>query len=288
MKIAMTGYSGFIGTKLEKLLIRKGNEVVHINRILLKKEKESELTGLISGCDAVINLAGATINQRWTKANKKEIIDSRIETTRQLVNAIDKSTKRPRIFISASAVGIYPFDVVADESYPHHGHNFLSFVCSKWEEEAQKTNKGVRLAIVRFGVVLGREGGALPQMTPPFRYYLGARIGSGKQGFPWIHIADATNAIHYILQSPHISGIVNITAPEPTTNAQFTNTLAEVLRKPALFVIPRFVLKLLLGEREIMITRGQQVTPAKLTENGFLFRFPRLKDALQNLITGRP
>jgi uncharacterized protein (TIGR01777 family) len=284
MKIAITGYSGFIGTKLEKLLLRKGDEVVRIHRQLLQKENGTELGELLTGCDAVINLAGATINQRWTATNKSRIMSSRTETTRHLVEAMNKLKKKPRVFISASAVGIYPFDVTADESFPMKGDNFLSLVCSKWEDEARKTDKEIRLALVRFGVVLGREGGALAQILPPFRYYLGAKIGSGKQGFPWIHISDATNAIHYILQTAQIRGVVNITAPEQTTNAQFTNTLADILKRPAFFTIPRFVFKLILGEREIMITRGQQVLPTKLSENGFRFRFTTIKEALRNLI----
>lgn len=284
MRIAISGSSGFIGKHLTTFFAGQGDTVVPLPHSLFGKEDSKELEVSLSGCDVVINLAGSTINQRWTKASKRNILNSRIEVTRQLVSVINHMPVKPSLFISASAVGIYPDSGVYTESNLSEGRGFLAEVCSRWEDEAQKLSPDVRLAITRFGVVLGKDGGAFPKMLLPFRLFAGGRIASGKQGFSWIHIDDVLRGIQFIITREHLSGIINFVSPEPITNQILTESIAKVLHRPAWIPLPAFIFRLLYGEGEAMITRGQQAYPARLLSAGYIFRYTDIRRALYSLI----
>ncbi|MBP9579354.1 MAG: TIGR01777 family oxidoreductase, partial [Parabacteroides sp.] len=220
---------------------------------------------------------------RWTKAYKQEIMNSRVDTTRQLVTAINNLDNAPSLFISVSAVGIYASNGIHNESSQSLSTDFLAQVCKAWENEASQLKPSTRLVIARLGVVLGADGGAAPIMLTPFRFYLGSTFGSGKQGFSWIHMEDLLRAFEFIIDNNSICGIVNLTSPEITTNKQFCKTVAQVLRKPCWFSIPSFVLKLLLGESHILITKGQQAFPEVLLNNGYIFSYSKLSDAIKSI-----
>jgi hypothetical protein len=228
---------------------------------------------------AVINLAGAPIAGRWTPKYKKEIMDSRTDVTRKLADAVTS----PLVFISASAVGIYPDGEMVDETCKKTAGNYLSEVCTRWETEAAKLPEDAALAIMRLGVVLDNKGGALPKMLLPFRLGLGGPIAGGQQGFSWIHIDDLINAFVFVLER-RLTGIFNLTAPEVTDNLGFTQTLGKVLHRPVIMPLPAFALKLAFGEGAQVLTDGQKAVPARLKKDGFVFQFPELKPALAHLL----
>jgi uncharacterized protein (TIGR01777 family) len=233
----------------------------------------------------VINLAGASISKRWTSKYKQEIMDSRVLTTRRLVTALNQMAAPPSLCISVSAVGIYPDSGVHGESSPMRGTGFLTHVCESWEQEARMLKPGIRLVITRFGVVLGKEGGAAPLMLAPFRFFVGSIIGNGRQGLPWIHIDDLANAIQWLIEQKQVSGVVNFVSPQLTNNEQFSKTAAKVMHRPCWFRIPAFVFKIILGEGHTMVTSGQQVVPDVLIHGGFKFRYPKLEDAIRSIIS---
>lgn len=284
MKIAISGSSGFIGHHLMDFFSVRGDEVVQLKHSDFSRKSDRSLKEALGGCDTVINLAGATINCRWTAAAKRKIMNSRVETTRMLVTAINEMPVKPSLFISASAVGIYPDEGVYTESNVAEGRSFLADVCIHWEEEAQKLSTDVRLVIVRFGVVLAADGGALPKMLIPFRLFVGGKIGSGEQGFSWIHIDDVVHAMQFVIENPGLSGVVNFVSPQPVNNQLFTRVVSDSLGRPAWFTIPRFVFRILYGEGEILVTKGQQVYPARLLSAGYNFRYPDLRLALNSIL----
>lgn len=283
MKIAISGSSGFIGKHLTSFFEERGEVVVHLTHSLFSDSNNEQLREALTGCDIVINLAGATINQRWTNEAKRKILDSRLDVTRKLVSIINESEIKPSLFISTSAVGIYPNDGVYTENNASEGVGFLSEVCACWEDEAQKLSPDVRLVIIRLGVVLATDGGALPKMALPFRLFIGGKIASGEQGFSWIHIEDVLYGILHLIHHPELSGVVNMVSPQPTVNYLFTEELAAVLHRPAWFTVPVFALRFLYGEGEVMMTEGQQAYPARLLSSGYTFRFGELHLALRNL-----
>lgn len=283
MKIAITGSTGFIGKHLTSFLIEKGVEVHAIKREHLLPDQKSQLVSLLNGCDAVINMAGTSINCRWTKTNKEKIRNSRVMTTRVLVQVINELEVKPEVLISISAVGIYTNKEVWSERAGTYGKGFLASVCLEWEAEAKKVSPDVRLVIPRLGVVLGKDGGAFPKMYLPFRYFAGGRIASGNQGFSWIHIDDLIEVFWTILNNKNIKGVIHCTAPQMCDNMIFTYTLAKVINKPVLLHIPSFVFKVLYGESASLITKGQKVFPYKLLNYGFMFQYPEIKTALKNL-----
>lgn len=284
MKIAISGASGFIGTHLSGYFSEKCVEVVPLKHTYFRDTSDDRLLEALQGVDVVINLAGVSINQRWTSAAKREIMDSRILSTRRLVSLINGMTKKPSLFISASAIGIYPLAGTYSETSASEGTGFLAAVCRHWEEEAQKVSTDVRLAITRLGVVLDRNGGALPKMLLPFRLFLGGEISSGDQGFSWIHIDDLLRAMWLLITRQDLSGIFNFTAPQPITNSMFTRAVSEVMHRPAWFTVPSFVFLLLYGEGSVLITEGQQVYPARLIAAGYTFCYPDIWIALRNLL----
>lgn len=283
MKIAITGASGFIGKKLCDFFQRNNHTPVALSRSMLASPEG--LISTLEGTDIVINLAGASISKRWTSKYKQEIMDSRVLTTRRLVTALNQMAAPPSLCISVSAVGIYPDSGVHGESSPMRGTGFLTHVCESWEQEARMLNSGIRLVIARFGVVLGKEGGAAPLMLVPFRFFAGSIIGNGRQGLPWIHIDDLVKAMQWLIDHKQVTGVVNFVSPQLTNNEQFSKTAAKVMHRPCWFRIPTFVFQIILGEGHTMVTSGQQVVPDVLIHGGFKFRYPKLEDAIRSIIS---
>lgn len=234
--------------------------------------------------DVVINLAGASIFTRWTEEAKRIIRESRITATRNLVEAVEGS--RIQTFFSTSAVGYYGFhgeEVLTEESAP--GNDFLAQLAQDWEKEAWKAaERGCRLVITRFGIVLGEKGGALGQMIPLFEKYLGGPMGSGKQWFSWIHIEDLVRAFLFLLDHPEISGPVNFTSPNPVQNHTLAKALGRAMHRPSFFPAPGFMLKLILGEFGAVLLEGQRVIPQRLLKSGFQFRYPEIDQALEKIL----
>ena len=299
MKIFITGGTGFVGSGLVQGLAGPDREIVLLTRSSKGKRPRDGVT-LVEGdprvpggweeaaadAQVVINLAGASIFQRWTDRTKKEIMDSRILTAGNLVRVMSSSPIPGRVFLSASAVGYYGArgDETLTES-SSSGNDFLAQVTKAWEAEAMKADKaGVRTVIMRFGVVLEDKGGALGQMMPLFRLGLGGRLGSGKQWFSWIHRSDLVGAAEFLLQNKDVDGAFNFTAPEPVSNSAFTAALAKVLRRPAFLPAPAFALKIVLGEFAGVLLEGQKVLPKRLEELGFEFRFPDIDSALGDIL----
>ena len=241
-------------------------------------------TALFKDTDAVVNLVGEGISDRpWTMERKFMIKSSRIDATRVLVSMVARARRRPKVFVSGSAVGFYgsvPDGEVTEDS--PKGKGFLSGICSDWEHEAEAVRElGVRLALLRTGIVIERRGGALKKLMLPFRYYLGGPLGSGRQGFPWVHREDVLGAILHIIQNETLSGPVNVVAPETLTMKQFCEALGKAMKRPSWLPVPAFMLQLILGEMSEMLLTGQNVTPQKLLKSGYAFQYPRVQEALQ-------
>lgn len=295
MKIFLTGGTGFVGKSLAPALIRGGHEVTILTRSrkggrpgvsLVEGDptQEGGWQAAIKEHDAVINLAGASIFTRWTDESKKIIRESRLLTTRNLVGALEGA--RVRHFFSTSAVGYYGFhkdEVLTEESLP--GDDFLAQLGQDWEKEARKAEKkGCRVVITRFGIVLGEKGGALGQMIPLFRKYLGGPLGSGNQWFSWIHIEDLTAAFLFLLEHPEFSGPVNFTAPNPVRNRELAKAIGKAMGRPSFLPAPGFMLKLVLGEFGSILLEGQRVIPQRLLKSGFQFRYPEIEQAIERII----
>jgi hypothetical protein len=240
----------------------------------------------MEGFHAVVHLGGANISEgRWTPARKAEIRSSRIDTTRVLVDALAALKKKPGVFVCASAIGFYGDrgDEVLTESSPP-GHGFLADVCREWEAEADRaTESGLRVVKLRIGFVLGKDGGALAQMAPAFRAFVGGRLGSGRQWMPWIHAADVAELFVYAAEN-EISGVWNATSPNPVSNAEFTRQMGKALRRPAIFPVPPMALKLAFGELGQHMLDSARVIPEAASNAGFPFRYPQLAAALGDLL----
>ena len=300
MKIVGTGLTGMIGRRLVQVL-KKDHEVVCLRRKIsspssadLKeivwdpgKGDPSDSAPVLEGADAVINLSGENIaGKRWTSSQKEVLRSSRLVTTRALVDGMRACASKPKVFLSASAIGFYgPRDSKAVDETAAAGRDFLSGLCQEWETAAGEAEAlGVRTVFLRTGIVLAKEGGALAKMTPPFRCFLGGPLGSGEQMMSWVHIEDEVNAIAHCLRTAQISGPVNLTAPHPVSMREFASRLGSVLRRPSLLPVPGFALKLLLGEMSQMLLTGQNCSPAKLVRSGFIFKHPRLEPALKDIL----
>jgi uncharacterized protein len=282
MKVLISGSTGFVGKSLAAALTGKGFEVVSAGRADFAEGVDA-LAVKVSQVDVVVNLAGAPIVARWSASYKKEILDSRIKTTKMLADAIVLATKKPGLFISTSAVGIYPDGEVFTEANARYGHDFLAKVCTDWEAEAMKAASHTRVAIFRLGVVLSAKGGALPKLLLPFKLGLGGPIAGGKQGFSWIHMDDLINAYLFVIEK-QLGGVFNLSAPEISDNAGFTRALGSALKRPAILPVPAFALRLVYGEGASALTNGQKVISERLQKEGFVFRFPDLETALMDLL----
>jgi uncharacterized protein len=283
MKIAITGSTGFIGSRLSAYFESLKWTVIPITRDDLSRS-DDELSAMIEGTDVIINLAGAPIIARHTSALKKEIYDSRINTTHKLVNAIKISSKPPLQFISGSAVGIYSEKTINTEVSYEYASDFSAVVVNDWEEAARQVEKYSSLTIVRLGIVLDGKEGALPTMAKPFKMGVGGKIGSGAQMFSWIHIEDLIKAFHFLIEGRK-SGIYNLTSPGYLRNSDFTQVLAKTLNKPAVFTVPEFALKLIYGDGAKTLTSGQAVYPERLINEGFVFKYPVIEKALNDLLS---
>lgn len=283
MNIAISGAGGFIGKQLTIYFQAKGNDVRSISRIDVKTSV-AEVVSQLSEVDVIINLAGAPIIGRWTKRYKKALFESRVNTTHKIVEAISLMDKKPQLLISASAIGMYSQEGEQTESHFKMADDFLGQICHAWELEAKKAIPFTRVAITRFGIVLGKEGGMLRRLLPLFRKGLGGKIASGRQGFSWIHVYDVIQALEFIIDNPNVSGEFNLTAPNVVNNKKFTRLLARILGKSAIFQVPSFALKFLFGEGAIALLGGQFALPEHLINSGFQFSYPDLKSALEDIV----
>ena len=296
MKIFLTGGRGFIGRPLRKELVLNGHELFLLTRtkkegneslhyIQWSKHDPPDLSELMNQIDVVINLAGEHLsNKRWTKEQKELIRSSRVDITRLVVDGINNATKKPKKLISASAVGIYGNrhnEKLTEAS--SLGKSFLASVCKEWESETQKAQTNV--AILRLGVVLGKGGGALEKMMPPFKMYIGGHLGSGKQWMSWVHLKDVIGLIKFAIENDNVAGILNATSPNPVTNKEFSDTLGKVLHRPSFIPIPGLALRLLFGKiaNEVLLS-GQKVYPQRALEYGYKFKHTELEKALKDVM----
>jgi uncharacterized protein (TIGR01777 family) len=304
MKVAITGATGFVGSRLVERLQAEGHQVLVLARnfqramqmfpqsafpvvevISYNSLESGEWQKSLSGCDSVVNLAGEPISERWTATHKQSILDSRVVGTQKLVEAIAQANPKPQVLVNASAIGFYGTSETAtfDETSAA-GNDFLADVCQQWEAEAQKVkDAGVRLVILRLGIVLGM-GGAIAKMLTPFKLFAGGPIGSGQQWFSWIHREDVITLILQALTQPNIEGVFNATAPNPVRMTEFCNTLGEVINRPSWLPVPAFAIEALLGDGAIVVLEGQQVLPQRTQAIGFEYQYPTLKPALEEVL----
>jgi uncharacterized protein len=283
MQISISGGSGFIGNELMKRFASKGWNFTIIDRKAFSLPDDEFCSKMIEGNDTVINLAGATINKRWTTSYKEEIYNSRILTTRKISQAIIKAKNKPKLLISNSGIGIYDANGSHTEGSQDLAVDLMGNLCKDWEKEAFSAKDHTRVVIFRTGIVLGNTGGALKTMYPIFNLGLGGMIGSGRQGFSWIHIEDLIKAYGFAIEHLNMEGIFNAVAPNPVTNQYFTRTFGKVLRRPAIMKVPVFALKMVFGKGADTLASGQNVVPGKLVKNGFEFKFPTIEYALMDL-----
>ena len=296
MKIVVSGASGLIGTQLVAKLSSSGHEVV---RLVRRSPKSGEIqwnpksgtldAAALEGADAVIHLSGAGIgDKRWTDGYRKEILDSRTTTTALLAKTMASLSRKPSVFLSGSAIGIY--GARNDEQLTEvstHGTGFLAEVCEQWEAAAKPAvDAGIRTVYLRTGIVLSPKGGALKKLLPLFKLGVGGKFGNGKQWQSWISIDDEIGAIEHLLTA-NVSGAVNLTAPNPVTNAEFTKVLASVLKRPAIVPVPTFAPKILLGGElaDALLFTGQRVIPAALNASGYMFKHTTLESAFRSLLS---
>jgi uncharacterized protein len=296
MRALVTGATGFIGRKLVRLLKRPvvlsrrpeaaGKLLGDVQVFAWEPESGPPPPESLEGVEAVFNFAGESVAAgRWTDTRKKRIRSSRVVGTRNLVAAIEGMKIRPKVLVSASAVGYYGSrgDEVLEESAPH-GNDFLASVCREWEAEAQcAAHWGIRVSTPRIGIVLGKGGGALERMLPPFKLGLGGRLGSGRHWMPWIHLDDLAGLLLHAAKYG-LSGPLNAVGPAPVTNLQFTRALARALGRPAIFPVPEFALRLIFGELAGVLLASQRVVPHAAVRAGYRFRYGSLDDALSEII----
>lgn len=288
MRVAVTGATGLIGSALVEALTARGDEVTALSRSTNWPDPKADPppADVIAGLDAVVHLLGEQIAQRWTDDAKREIRDSRILSTRNLVTGLGElpEGERPRVLVSQSGAGWYGHrgDERLDESRPA-GDDFLAGLSADWEAEARRAEEhGVRVVVNRTGMVLSPSGGALEKMLPFFKLGIGGPVAGGKQYVPWVHLDDVVGAILFELDTEAVRGPVNVTAPEPAANRDFSKALGRVLRRPAIAPVPALAVRALYGEMADIVTTGQRAVPARLTELGYEFRRPELEDALRD------
>jgi uncharacterized protein (TIGR01777 family) len=299
LTVAVTGASGFVGRHLVEGLLERGHFVValsrsprhdersRVRRVVVEPASSESWRSALAGVDAVVHLAGeGIVDGRWTKARRERIRSSRVDVTCALVEGLRLASSRPATLVAASAIGYYgarDADVECDED-ASPGDDFLAEVCVAWEAEARRAETlGVRVVNARFGIVLGRDGGAYEKMRTPFRWCVGGRVGSGDQVWSWIHVDDLVSLLVAAVEDPRWRGPVNAVAPGAVANREFAKAMGRALHRPAIVPVPAFALRILLGKAASFLTTGQRVVPRAATENGFLFRFPDVDSALEDL-----
>ncbi len=299
MNVFIAGGTGFIGQALIRKLLQQGHAVTALARNPDKLGDLAAQIRLVPGSplipgpwqqelanhEVIINLTGASIFTRWTPTAKEMILHSRVAATRNIVEAIPAKGPSPVTLINASASGFYGFcqDEKKYETAPS-GTGFLASVCQAWENEANQAQGKARVILMRTGVVLGKNGGALAAMLPAFRLGIGGKLGHGRQWFPWIHLSDLTNAIIFLMESKTIHGPVNLSAPSPVRNKELTKCLGQALHRPTFLTVPRFAIRLVLGELSSVVLEGCRMMPGVLLENGFTFRFPEAAPAIEEIV----
>lgn len=298
MKIVISGGSGFIGKKVTDILLDAGHEIIILTR--KKMESKAKITYVqwlqketcpekeIERADVFINLAGVSINEgRWTTEHQIRIYESRMTATDELLRIINALPGKPTTLINASAIGIYPAseNEVYTEKSTEVANDFLAKTVYDWERKASTVEKDdIRAIFVRFGVVLGNDGGALPPMVFPYKLFAGGTVGSGQQWLSWIHVEDVARAIVFLIDKESVHGPVNVTSPFPKRMKYFGRTIGSVLHRPHWLPVPSFAMRLALGKKSTLVLTGQHVLPEVLTKNGFEFSFPSLESALENLL----
>lgn len=299
MKIAITGGTGFIGQHLIRHFVENQHEVILISRSIPSQALHPTVTTqtwtqmkdspqLFEGIDAIINLAGASINQRWTARNKQTILQSRLEAAHQIAKLVTRLQTPPQVVINAAGMSIYGTSLTETftEQSPARIEDFLSQVCEQWEAAADQIPVK-RVVKVRIGLVLGNDGGAFPKMSLPYRLGIGGKVGHGKQWLSWIHIEDMVRLIDTCLHNQRIQGGINATAPNPVTNDEFGRILGRVLHRPHWIPVPSLMMKLIFGELSTLLLDGQRVIPQQMISHGFSFRYPLLEAALHQLCSSK-
>jgi len=292
-KVTILGGSGLLGSAINQFLTSQGFEVFILSRkvrnshtVVYQNLQDQNVLNLLEKTDVLINLAGETIAQRWTKSAKEKIFNSRVKTTQQLIESLQKIKKRPILLINTSATGFYgdQGDRLVDESI-EAGDDFLGQTAKQWELTAmQAFDLGMRVVTPRFGVVLASNGGFLSKLLLPFKLFAGAVLGSGQNYLPWIHIDDLTRVILFLIQNQNLEGAVNVVSPQAATISQFSHTLAKTIHRPCLFKFPSFLLKIVLGEMSILMLASCKAFPEKLMTAGFQFEYQDLNKALTALL----
>lgn len=304
MRVAVTGATGFVGSRLVERLTAEGHQVLVLARNLEKASRlfpkaryanveivsyaplqSGDWQAHLSTCDGVVNLAGEPISERWTAERKQRILDSRKIGTQKVVEGILQANPKPQVLVNTSAIGYYgTSETAAFDEASAPGNDFLAQVCREWEAEAQRVkDAGVRLVILRFGIVLGM-GGVITKMLPPFKLFAGGPIGSGQQWFSWIHREDLVNLILYALTQSSMEGAFNATAPQPVKMSDFCATFGKVMNRPSWLPVPGFVIETLLGDGAQVVLEGQQVLPKRTQEAGFQYQYPTVQRALTDIL----
>ena len=302
MRVIIAGGTGLIGSLLTRDLVNSGHEAIILSRNPTQPVRSLpagvQVVGwdgrtangwghLVEAVHAIVNLTGVSLSSgRWTKARKKQIVDSRILPGKAILEAVQQAQHKPEDLIQSSGVNYYGTkgDHPVTEADPP-GDDFLGRLCVQWEQSTQPvTEMGVRHVVIRTAPVLDRKGGALPLMLLPFRFFIGGPVGTGRQYFPWIHHADEVGAIRFLIDDAAASGPYNLIAPQAVTNREFAKTAGKVMHRPAIFPVPAFVMRLVFGEMSTIILEGLQILPQRLQEAGYSFRFPTLEAALKDVL----
>ncbi len=302
MRVIITGGSGMIGRALAANLLKDGHEVIALSRdpqrrsgnlppeVHLEQWDGRSAQGwgrLVEGGGAIFNLAGENIGeQRWTAARKRAIVESRSKAGKAVSEAVLRAKHKPGVVIQASGIGYYGLhtDEVITEKSPA-ADDFMSQICQQWEPATAPVEQaGVRRVVVRSGVVLSREGGAFPRMLMPFNFFVGGRLGSGQQWISWIHLRDEVAGLRYLMDNPRASGVYNLTSPNPLKNVDFERAIGQAAHRPSVIPTPGFAIRLLFGEMAITVLEGQRAVPERLEKEGFVFHFPRIEEAMRDLL----
>lgn len=299
MKVVITGGTGLIGTALAKNLVGDGHQVVILSRNPKRREsiKEAELVRWdgrtagdwveqADGATAIVNLAGASIDSRWTDSHKKEIIESRVNAGQAVIAGIKAMQHKPEVLVQASAVGYYGphgHETVTEDTPA--GSDFLAEACKAWEASTEEAESlGVRRVVTRTGIVLSTKGGAMARLLPVFKFFAGGTVGKGNQYMPWIHISDEIGAIRFLIENKNARGIYNLASPNPVTNQDFTGAMGKAMNRPSLMPAPGFGIKLAFGEMSTVILDGQRAVPQRLQQLGYQFQFTDPQNAIRNLL----